>query len=266
MRTLMPIGGAMNKKDPLVLREFIKRAGDANANIVIMPQASILDETGKEYTRRCLDLGAGSVSALEFRNRADAANAKYVEAIRAASGIFFSGGAQMRIAAILGGTMIEQELQMAYERGAIVGGTSAGASILSRTMIAYGKSGGTPREGMVQFTPGLGFTNRYVIDQHFRQRDRIGRLIYAVASNPSVMGVGCDEDTAAIIEDDSQITVCGSGAVTLVDGSKIVSTDIADVENKGPVAVSPLTVHILTHGSTYQNGLSMIPPKNTLNE
>jgi cyanophycinase len=102
-------------------------------------------------------------------------------------------------------------------------------------MVAYGKDGPTPRERIVQFSPGLGFTDKFVFDQHFRQRHRLGRLIYAVATYPGTLGVGLDEDTAAIVEDDSVITVVGSGAVTLIDGSEMNYTDVADVENKGPV-------------------------------
>lgn len=265
MRTLMPIGGAINRKTPTSLTEFIRRAGGNGANILVLPQASVLADTGSDYARLFLELGAKSAASLEFRRRDEAGTDAQIRAIREASGIFFTGGTQMRISTIMGGTAIERELMAAYQRGAIIGGTSAGASILCKTMIAYGKSGGTPREGMVQFTPGLGFTDKFVIDQHFRQRDRIGRLIYAVASYPGLMGLGCDEDTAAIIEDEAEITVWGSGAVTLVDGSNIAYTDIADIENKGPVAVSPLTVHILTHASQYKNGKALIPPKVSLN-
>jgi cyanophycinase len=133
-------------------------------------------------------------------------------------------------------------------------------------MIAYGKGGPTPREGLARFSPGLGFTDKFVFDQHFRQRDRLGRLIYAVAAYPGALGVGLDENTAAIVEDDSAITVCGAGAVTLVDGSQIQSTDVADVENRGPVAVSNLKIHILTHDCRYQNGVAFIPPKILRNE
>lgn len=266
MRTLMPVGGAIDKEHPVIMSEFIRRSGGQNARVLILPQASMLADTGAVYVRQCLELGAGSASSLEFRRRDEAGTEDQLKAIREATGIFFSGGAQMRIAAIMGGTVIEKELLQAYSRGTVIAGTSAGASILSKTMIAYGKAGGTPREGMVQFTPGLGFTDKYVIDQHFRQRDRIGRLIYAVAAHPGVMGIGCDEDTAAIIEDESVITVWGSGAVTLVDGSNIAYTDIADIENKGPVAVSPLTVHILTHGSVFSGNKAQIPPKVSLTE
>ena len=250
--TLMPMGGALDeRKDPAVLMEFLRRAGGKKARILILPQASARRDTGREYVEMFSDFGAKEALSLEFRKRAEAGTPEQVRAIRRATGIFFSGGTQMRIAVTLGGTSLEAELLAAYRRGCVVGGTSAGASILSKTMVAYGRGGPTPREGMVQFSAGLGFTDRFLFDQHFRQRDRLGRLIYAVSSHPGIFGVGIDEDTAAVVEDDHRLTVVGSGAVTVVDGLQIGETDIAEIEHGGAVAVSNLTVHVLTKGSVY---------------
>jgi len=266
MTTLMAIGGAMDREDPAIMREFIRLAGGQQARIVILPQASKLAETGAVYVSQCLELGAGQAVSLEFRARSESGAPEQIDAIRGATGIFLTGGVQMRIASILGGTALEAELHDAYRRGCLLGGTSAGASILSKTMIAYGKGGPSPREKIVQFSPGLGFTDRFVFDQHFRQRDRLGRLIYAVATHPGVLGVGLDEDTAAVVENNASITVHGSGAVTLVDGSRITHTDIADVENGRPVAVSDLKIHLLTDGCRYQDGIVHIPEKISLSE
>lgn len=252
MTTLMPMGGALDElKKPDVLMEFLKRAGGKRARIVILPQASQRRDTGKEYVEMFKAFGAKEAMNLEFRSRALVDKKEHLQLIRKATGIFFSGGTQMRIAAIIGGTQMESELLKAYQSGCIVGGTSAGASILSKTMVAYGKGGASPRERILQMSAGLGFTDKFIFDQHFRQRDRLGRLIYAVASHPGIVGVGIDEDTAAIVENDSKITVCGSGAVTVVDGKQITGTDVADVENSGAVAVSNLIVHVLTKGSVY---------------
>jgi cyanophycinase len=231
--------------------EFLRRAGGKKARIVILPQASARRDTGREYVEMFKDFGAKEAVSLEFRKRAEAGTAGQIQAIRKASAIFLSGGTQMRISAVIGGTPLEAELFAAYRRGCIVGGTSAGASILSKTMIAYGRGGPTPRERIVQFSAGLGFTDRFIFDQHFRQRDRLGRLIYAVSSHPGVLGVGIDEDTAAIVEDDARLTVVGSGAVTLVDGFQITETDVAEIERGGAVAVSNLIVHVLTKDSVY---------------
>lgn len=251
-RTLMPMGGALDEtRKPEVLMEFVRRAGGKKARIVIFPQASARRDTGKEYVELFESFGAPRAVSLEFRTRAEAGTREQLDLIRNATGIFFSGGTQMRISVTFGGSALEPELVAAYRRGCVVGGTSAGASILSKTMVAYGKGGASPRERILQMSAGLGFTDKFIFDQHFRQRDRLGRLIYAVASHPGIVGVGIDEDTAAIVENDSKITVCGSGAVTVVDGKQITGTDVADVENGGAVAVSNLIVHVLTKGSVY---------------
>lgn len=231
--------------------EFVRRSGGDHARILILPQASQRRDTGREYVDLFRSFGAKQAVTLEFRERSQADKKEHFNLVRKASGIFFCGGTQMRISACLGGTKLEDELLKAYQRGCIVGGTSAGASILSKTMVAYGKGGASPRERILQMSPGLGFTDKFFFDQHFRQRDRLGRLIYAVASHPGILGLGIDEDTAAIIENDSKITVCGSGAVTIVDGRQISETDVAEIENSGAVAVSNLIVHVLTHNSVY---------------
>jgi cyanophycinase len=261
MTTLMAIGGAIDKDNPVVMREFLHRAGGENARLVILPQASALADTGQGYVNAFKEIGAGQVAALEFRQRSEAGTPEQVELIRNATGIFIAGGTQMRLSVLFGGTQLEAELLAAYRRGCLVGGTSAGAAILSKTMIANGKGGPTPRERLVQFSPGLGFTDKFIFDQHFRQHDRLGRLIYAVAAYPGALGVGIDENTAAIVENDASITVYGAGGVTLVDGSQIGYTDVAEVENQGPVAVSNLKIHILTHGCQYQHGIVHFPAR-----
>ena len=262
--TLMPMGGALDEtRKPEVLMEFFRRAGGRDARILIFPQASARRDTGREYVDLFKSFGAGDAVTLEFRARADAGTSEQVDLIRNATGIFFSGGTQMRISVTLGGSVLEPELVAAYQRGCIVGGTSAGASILSKTMIADGKGGPSPRQGIVHFSAGLGFTDKFVFDQHFRQRDRLGRLMYAVATHPGTFGVGIDEDTAAIVEDDASVTVAGSGSVTIVDGSEIIATDVADVENRGPVAISNLRVHVLTNGCVFdgKTRLASLPYK-----
>lgn len=268
MRTLMPIGGSMNHENARIMREFVRRAGGKRARILILPQSSVLEDTGSTYVQQCRELGAKEALSLEFRRRDQADAPENLDAVRRATGIFFSGGAQMRAAHLIGGSNLEQELLRAYRRGCVVAGTSAGASILSKTMIAYGKSGPTPRERIVQFSAGLGFTDRFTFDQHFRQRDRLGRLMYAVACHPGILGVGLDEDTAVIIEDDTRLTVCGSGAATIADGREISASDISEIEKGGAVAIANLKVHVLTHGCTYdaQSGEVFIPPKVSLDE
>ena len=268
MKTLMAMGGALRREKPIVLREFVERAGAQRARIVILPQASALEDTGQYYEAFFSELGAGQVRTAGFRQRADADSAEQLAMLEQATGIFIAGGNQMRLPALIGGTKFEQTLQNAYQSGAIVGGTSAGAAILSRVMIAYGKGGPTPREGIAQFLQGFGFTEKILFDQHFRQRDRFGRLAYAVSASPGLLGVGVDEDTAAILVDDETITVAGSGSVTIVDGSKMTETDVAEVEKKAPIAVSGLIVHILNNGCVYHiaKRRAEFPPKVLLSE
>ena len=251
MTILMPIGGNESHKKPIVLQEFVQRAGGENADIVIFPQPSILEDTGSKYVRLFLDLGARSTRSLDFRTRAESFDDSFLNAVQSASGIFISGGTQMRLPSTIGGTPLEAALLDAYRRGVIIGGTSAGAAVMPKVMIAYGKGGPTPREQIAQFAPGLGLTDKIVFDQHFRQRDRLGRLLYLIAMHPGLLGVGIDENTAAIVEDESSITVTGTGAVTIVDGSGIESTNVAEVQSGGAVAVSGVRIHVLTSGCSF---------------
>ena len=252
MTTLMAIGGAVDFEELTIFEEFIRRAGGAKARIVVLPQASGLANTGKEYCQTFQGLGVKQKPiSLEFRVRAEADKPRHLEALRNATGIFIAGGTQMRITTILGGTRFESALLSAYKRGVVVAGTSAGAAVMSSVMLAYGKSGATPRERIAQFSPGLGFTDRIIFDQHFRQRDRLGRLAYAISMPPGLLGVGVDENTCATVEDDRRISVCGTNAITIVEGTEMVSTNVAEVEGSHPVAVSGLRIHVLTEGCSF---------------
>jgi len=263
MKTLLAIGGAMDLEEPLIFKEFVRRAGGEKARIVVLPQASGRKDTGDEYVHTFMDLGVKRKPvSLEFRSRVNADLPQYLKAVRNASAIFIAGGTQMRLSSIIGGTKFEAELHKAYQRGAVIGGTSAGTAILSKMMLAYGKSGPTPRERIAQFTPGFGFTDKIIFDQHFRQRDRLGRLAYAVAAHPGLLGVGIDENTAALVENDSKISVIGRGAVTIVDGTNITASDVAEVTVSRPIAISGLRVHVLTPGCTFdiRKRTAHIPP------
>ena len=252
MTTLMAIGGAVDFEEPLIFKEFVKRAGGTKARIIVLPQASGLANTGKEYVQTFQSLGVKQKPvSLEFRERKDADKKANLDALRNATSIFIAGGTQMRITSIIGGTTFESELLSAFKRGAVVAGTSAGTAIMSKVMLAYGKGGATPCERIAQFSPGLGFTDKIIFDQHFRQRDRLGRLAYAISMHPGLLGVGVDENTCAIVEDEKRITVCGRNAITIVDGKEMVSTNVAEVEGSRPVAVSGLRIHVLTEGCSF---------------
>lgn len=249
---IVPIGGAEEKQhDARILERFVDLCGGADADIVVIPTASQLADTGTRYEKIFSELGAGRVSALDFDTRRDTREESRWERIEQASGIFFTGGNQLRISTLLGGTPIAQLIRARNAQGVHVGGTSAGASILSEHMIAFGQEGGSPTAASVRLAPGLGLTNRFVIDQHFRQRDRLGRLLAALAYNPFAVGIGLDEDTAAFIRPDNTLEVEGSGAVTVVDAGELQFSSMDQASEEEPVCLLGLKVHILVAGATF---------------
>lgn len=263
---IVPVGGAEEKNgDPVILRRFVEIAGDRDARIAVIPTASELDDTGARYERIFRELGAGHTRALEFRRREDAGHPEWLAYLRDATGVFLTGGNQLRISTILGGTDVARAIRTVNARGVPVGGTSAGAAILSEHMIAFGKSGATPRAGMVSLAPGFGLTNRVVIDQHFRQRDRIGRLLAALAYNPFAVGIGLDEDTAAFIDGDDCIEVIGSGAITIVDASKLEHSSMGTAKDGESICMTGIALHILNGGARYDlHSRVATPPPGTL--
>ena len=249
---IIPIGGAENKEDnPRILTRFLDLCGGEDAEIVVIPTASQLTSTGPRYQKIFGDLGAARVDVMDFDTRRDCHEANRLERIGNASGIFFTGGNQLRLSTILGGTPAAKLIRERNAAGITVGGTSAGASILSEHMIGFGKEGASPQADSVRLAPGLGLTNRFVIDQHFRQRDRLGRLVAALAYNPFAIGIGLDEDTAAFIGPDNTLEVEGSGAITVVDASRVQFTSMDQADGSEPVCIIGLQLHILTEGATF---------------
>ena len=249
---IVPIGGAEDKEnDTAILRRFLQVSGGRSADIVVIPTASRLADTGDRYEKLFTELGAAEVEVMDFDTRRDCHEPGRVRRLERASGIFFTGGNQIRISTMLGGTPVAQAIRARNAQGVTVGGTSAGASILSEHMIAYGVEGASPRANSVRLAPGLGLTNRVVIDQHFRQRDRLGRLVASLAYNPFAVGIGLDEDTAAFIAPDNTIEVEGSGSVTVVDADGLQFSSMHLVGENEPVCLLGLGVHILTKGATF---------------
>jgi cyanophycinase len=249
---IVPIGGAENKEnDPDILQRFIRVSGGDNADIVVIPAASRMHETGERYEKIFRDLGARQVTVMDFDTRRDCQEAGRLKRLEEATGIFFTGGNQLRLTTLLGGTPVAKLIRVRNAHGVTVGGTSAGASILSEHMIAFGDEGSAVISGSVRLAPGLGLTNRFIIDQHFRQRDRLGRLITALAYNPFAVGIGLDEDTAAFIGPDETIEVVGSGGITIVDASDVSFSSIADIVEGQPVCMLGLRLHILVAGATF---------------
>ena len=249
---IVPIGGAEDKEhDPRILKRFVRLCGGREADIVVIPTASRLDDTGARYEQIFTEFGAARATALNFATRADGEREDWLERIARATGVFFTGGNQLRLSTILGGTRAAKMIRQTNAAGVTVGGTSAGASILSEHMIAFGTEGGSPRADSVRLAPGLGLTNRFIIDQHFRQRDRLGRLVTALAYNPFSVGIGLDEDTAAFIGPDNTLDVEGSGAVTVVDADGAEFSSMAQADENDPVCLIGLRVHILVRGATF---------------
>jgi cyanophycinase len=249
---IVPIGGAEDKEGTSdILRKFIDVSEGKRARIVIIPTASSLEDTGRRYEKIFRKLGADEAKSLPFASREDAGKGEWLDYIERATGIFITGGNQLRLTTILGGTAVARAIRRANAHGVTVGGTSAGAAILSEHMIAYGAEGNTPHAGAVTLVPGFGLTNRIMIDQHFRQRDRLGRLLTAIAYNPFAVGVGLDEDTAAFIDHTKKLTVVGAGALTIVDASELGHSSIADVSEGKPVTMTNVRLHILAHGASF---------------
>jgi len=249
---IVPIGGAENKEnDRDILERFVKVSGGGDADIVVIPTASRVHETGPRYEKIFTDLGADKVAVMDFDTRRDCQENGRLRRLEQATGIFFTGGNQLRLTTLLGGTPVAKLIRRRNAHGVTVGGTSAGASILSEHMIAFGDEGSSVISGSVRLAPGLGLTNRFIIDQHFRQRDRLGRLVTALAYNPFSIGIGLDEDTAAFIGPDETIEVAGSGGVTIVDASDVSYSSVAETVEGQPVCVLGLRLHILVAGATF---------------
>ena len=250
---LMAIGGAEDKiRERVILRAFVEAAGGADANLVVLATASELAETGDRYAAIFESLHADTVEVLRVRSREDAldAGSGIIDLLEFASGLFITGGSQLRISVALGGTEIARTIRRRHAEGMVVAGTSAGAAILSEHMISMGDSGATPRRRLVQMAKGLGLAPDIVIDQHFRQRDRLGRLVTALSYNPGPLGIGVDEDTAAVIDGD-ELRVIGSGAVTVLDASGLRHTDSSEVRRGQAISMLGLKLDFLTSGCRY---------------
>jgi cyanophycinase len=249
---IIPIGGAENKEnDRHILERFVRVSGGRDADIVVIPTASRLNETGPRYEKLFREIGAARVTSMDFDTRRDCHEPGRLRRLEDATGVFFTGGNQLRISTLLGGTPVAKLIRLRNASGVTVGGTSAGASILSEHMIAFGDEGSSVISGSVRLAPGLGLTNRFIIDQHFRQRDRLGRLLTALAYNPFAVGIGLDEDTAAFIGPDETVEVEGSGGVTIVDASDVSFSSMDSVSEGQPVCLLGLKLHILVAGATF---------------
>lgn len=249
---IVPVGGAEEKiGDVAILRRFATLCGGAGCRIGIIPTASELSDTGHRYEELFRSLGVSEAHSLAITSRADCDRRDLLELLDLVDGVFLTGGNQLRLSTMIGGTEVAKALRRRNAEGMHVAGTSAGAAFLCEHMIAFGREGASPRAKIVTLAPGLGLTNKVIIDQHFRQRDRLGRLLTALAYNPFAIGIGLDENTAAFIAPDDTFEVVGGGALTIVDPSELEFSSMARVRKNDPVCLIGLRLHVLDHGSTF---------------
>lgn len=249
---VIPIGGAEERTGSAkVLKRFVKLCGGKKARIAIIPTASNLADTGDKYIEIFTRIGVDKAVSLPINERVETANPDYLEALKTADGIFITGGNQLRLSTILGGTEIARTIRRLNAKGIHVAGTSAGAAIMPEHMIAGGSTGIVPCGDGVNLAPGLGLTNDLLIDQHFSQRDRLGRLLTAISYNPFLLGVGIDEDTAIFIDPDQCFEVVGSGAVTIIDPIDLSYSSMSRASKKEALSLLDLKLHILSKGCRF---------------
>ena len=243
------IGGAEDKvRDRVILSRFATLAGGRDATVAVISTASSMGlEAGERYKQVLGELGISRVRTVHAITRAQANDEATALSIRDATGIFMTGGNQLRLSSTIGGTRLADAVLEQFRKGAVVAGTSAGASAMSSHMIAFGASGATPKHRMAQIAAGLGVLPGVIVDQHFQQRNRLGRLLSLIAQNPSLLGLGVDEDTAGVVGTDHVMEVIGRGSITVVDGARS-ETDAWEVHGHRPLMISGVVLHSLPAG------------------
>jgi len=259
---VMVIGGAEDKLgERVILSRFAQLAGGDQARICVISTASSLGDAATDLYRHIFArVGAPNVTGLRPETREEANDARTVEALTDVTGIFMTGGNQLRLSSVIGGTKLGAAILDAHGRGVVVAGTSAGASAVATHMMAFGASGATPKHRMAHVSVGLGLLVNVVVDQHFEQRTRLGRLLAVVAQSPSLIGLGLDEDTAAIIDANDVLEVIGRGSVTIVDGSDVI-TDAFQTTGHKPMMVSNARLHSLPSGYRFDLRARRVLPR-----
>jgi cyanophycinase len=251
---LLVIGGAEDKyNERRILKKFLELAGGEKAEVLIVPVASDFPEFASDvYTQAFRNLGVANPRVLRATSRQDVVQANVDELLNGVTGVFITGGDQMRLVSLLGGTDLATKLRgMVRDTPLVMAGTSAGAAGMSTSMIVRGESASHPHKNAVRLSPGLGFLKNIIIDQHFTERGRISRLITAVSYNPYNLGVGIDENTAIILDSAGVLEVFGQGSATIVDGSKITYNEIAEVDDFQSFSVCGVQLHVLRDGLVY---------------
>lgn len=266
---LIAIGGAEDKGTDLekgeiqrsnlnffelgILRRFVEETGGPSARIEVITTASTIPyEVGNNYLNAFGRVGCTNVDIMHIRNRQEAFNDEYLERLRHCDGVMFSGGNQMRLSVIYGGTPFLDILLKRYaNENFTIAGTSAGAMAMSNTMIYEGNAMRAHLKGEVKITTGLGFIDDVIIDSHFEKRGRFGRLAQSVATNPQCIGIGLGEDTGMLITDGNKMEAIGSGLVVIIDGYDIRHSNIADIPDGNPISIENMKVHFCEKGNGY---------------
>jgi cyanophycinase len=246
---LLIIGGAEEKlRQRQILSRFLSLSGGPEARLAIISTASSLgDEATDLYQSLFRSMGVSDVRGLRPLTREEANDADLAGQIADATGIFMTGGNQLRLSSVIGGTALGRAIIERHRHGTLVAGTSAGASAISTHMVAFGTSGATPKQRMTQMSAGLGLLPGVIIDQHFEQRNRLGRLLALVAQSPALLGMGVDEDTAALVSPSGVMEVIGKGSVMILDPARL-QTDAYEVKRHRPIMVSGVILHSLPSG------------------
>ena len=236
-----------------ILRRIVEEAGGTDARIEVITTASIIPfEVGNNYLNSFGKIGCTNIGLMHIRTREDVANEDYMKRISKCDCIMFTGGNQMRLTTVFGGTAFLKTIIQRYQKEKfVVAGTSAGAMAMSRTMIYEGSSSRAHLKGEVKTTTGLGFMDNVIFDSHFEKRGRFGRLAQVVAANPSCIGIGLGEDTGMLITLGNRMEAIGSGLVIIIDGHEISHTNIADIPAGNPMSVENLKVHFCAKGNGY---------------
>lgn len=246
---LIIIGGAEDKDgESVILRQAKQMLKDEEILTILTTATEKPEEVGKTYNEVFRRLGVKNIQILDINTRDDADNEEKCSLINSSSCIFMTGGDQLRITSILGGTHAYESLKRVYTNGGIIMGTSAGASVMSSTMVVQGEDNKPARKCTLKMAPGLGLIKDVIIDQHFDQRGRFGRLLCGIAENPEVLGIGIDEDTAIKIYPDMHFEVVGTNAVTVIDGNTIQCSNVSELSQNEILAIVGVTVHVLPQG------------------
>lgn len=266
---LIAIGGAEDKGTDLesgefhrnnlnffelgILRRVVEEAGGPASRIEVITTASTIPyEVGENYLNAFGKIGCTNIGLLHIRNRQDAMEPEYIDRIRHCDAVMFSGGNQLRLSVTDGGTEFLALLKKRYnDENFLIAGTSAGAMAMGQTMIYEGNATRAHLKGEVKMTSGLGFISRIIIDSHFEKRGRFGRLVQAVATNPSTIGIGLGEDTGMLITEGNKMEAIGSGLVVIIDGHEILHSNIADIPDGNPISIENLKVHFCEKGNGF---------------